>query len=113
MGRAADEVGVAKERVTVLARRLLSTSGNIGAVIAIIFGVLAMALEPGVAAQGWLQLKLALVLVMLAVHLRLYQRIRAIEDEPLSATRREFAILHGVVSLLLLGILAMVLLRPF
>jgi len=47
------------------------------------------------------------------VHLRLYQRIRAIEDAPLSATRREFAIIHGIVSLLLLGILVLVLVKPF
>jgi len=113
MGLVADEVGVAKERVIVLARRLVVVSSNIGAAVAVVFGIFAILAEPGVIEQGWLHVKLTLVLLMLVVHLRLYQRIRAIEDAPLSAARREFAIIHGIVSLLLLGILVLVLVKPF
>src|ERR1700740_1882126 len=87
-----DEVGVAKERIIVLARRLLLVSANTGAAVAIIFGVLAIVADPGVLARGWLHLKLLLVLLLLVVQLRLYQRIRAVEEAPLSATRREFSI---------------------
>jgi len=108
-----DEVGVAKERIIVLARRLMLISANTGAAVAIIFGILAIAAEPGVLALGWLHLKLLLVLLMLAVHVRLYQRIRALEEAPLDATRREFSIMHGLVSLLLLGTLLLVFLKPF
>jgi len=107
------EVGVAKERVIVLAGRLLRVSANIGAAVTIIFGILAIGAEPAVLAQGWLHLKLLLVLLMLAVHFRLYQRIHALEEAPLEATRREFSMLHGVVSLLLVGTLILVFLKPF
>jgi len=97
----------------VLARPLLLVSANTGAAVAILFGILAIVAEPGVLARGWLHLKLLLVLLMLAVHVRLYQRIRALEEAPLDATRREFSIMHGLVSLLLLGTLLLVFLKPF
>jgi hypothetical protein len=44
---------------------------------------------------------------------RLYMRIVALENDPASATRREFSIIHGVVSALLLMILVLVILKPF
>ncbi len=53
------------------------------------------------------------VLVLLGFHLRLYWRIIALENEPGTATRREFSIIHGVVSALLLAILFLVFLQPF
>ena len=96
-----------------LARRLLRVSANTGAVVAIVFGILAIAAEPGVLARGWLHLKLLLVLLMLIVQFRLYQRARALEEAPLDATRREFAIIHGLISLLLLGTLILVFVKPF
>jgi protoporphyrinogen IX oxidase len=107
------EVGAAKERVIVIARRLLRVSANTGAAVTIFFGILAIAAAPGVLAQGWLHLKLLLVVLMLAVHYRLYRRLRALEEAPLEVTRREFSIIHGVVSLLLLGTLVLVFLKPF
>jgi len=113
MGLVSDEVGAAKERIIVLARRLLLVSANTGAAVAIIFGILAMVAEPGIWTRGWLHLKLLLVLLMLVVQLRLYRRIRALEEAPLDATRREFSIIHGLVSLLLLATLMLVFLKPF
>jgi len=113
MALVADEVGVAKERIIVLARRLLAVGANVGAAVAIIFGILAILSEPGVLSEGWLHLKLLFVLFILAVHYRLYQRIRALEEAPLDATRREFSIIHGLVSALLLGTLLLVFLKPF
>jgi putative membrane protein len=107
-----DEVGVAKERIIVLARRLLVVGANIGAGVAIIFGILAILSEPGVLTQGWLHLKLLLVLFMMGIHYRLYQRIRALEEAPLDVTRREFSVIHGLVSALLLGTLVLVFLKP-
>jgi protoporphyrinogen IX oxidase len=107
-----DEVGVAKERIIVLARRLLVVGANIGAGVAIIFGILAILSEPEVLTQGWLHLKLLLVLFMMGIHYRLYQRIRALEEAPLDAARREFSVIHGLVSALLLGTLVLVFLKP-
>jgi protoporphyrinogen IX oxidase len=108
-----EEIGVAKERLVVNARRLFRVSSNIGAGVAIIFGILIILEEPLVLERGWLHVKILLVLALLAVHVRLYMRIVALEDDPACATRREFSIIHGVVSALLLMILVLVILKPF
>jgi uncharacterized membrane protein len=113
MGRAADQVGAAREALIIAARRLLDLSSNIGAVVAIIFGIAAIAIEPAVLARGWLYVKLLFVLGMIGAHAQLYRRIVAAERDPGSATRGEFTTLHGIVSTLLAVILAMVFLKPF
>jgi len=113
MARVADEVGAAREALIVAARRLLGVGATIGAAVTILFGIGAIMTEPIVLTEGWLHAKLLLVLIMLGCHFRLYRRVVALESAPGSATRREFSILHGVVSLLLLLILALVLIRPF
>ena len=108
-----DEVGVAKERFIMVASTLFFGGCNIGGAVAIIFGIFLMVAEPGILRQGWLHVKLGLVFILLLVHLRLHRRIVALSDNPSSVTRVEFRVIHGVVSLLLLAILAMALLKPF
>ncbi len=108
-----DEVGVARERLIVIARRLFHVSSNIGAIVAVVFGVFLVLLDPSVMLHGWMHAKIALVLVLLFFHVKLYRRVIALEDDPGSATRREFSMIHGIVSLLLLLILVLVLVRPF
>jgi len=73
---------VAKERVIVLARRLLLVSANSGAAVTIILGIMVIVAESWVLARGWLHLKLLRVLLMLMIQLRLYQRIRALRRGP-------------------------------
>lgn len=108
-----DEIGVAKERLIVNAGRLLRVSGGISAAVAIVFGIFIILANTTVLRHGWLHVKILLVLAMLAVHIWLYRRIVALENAPASATRREFSITHGIVSVLLLAILALVILQPF
>ncbi len=108
-----DEVGVAKERFIMIASTLFFGGCNIGGVVAIIFGALLMVAQPGLLRQGWLHVKLGLVFILLLVHLRLHRRIVALSDNPSSVTRVEFRVIHGVVSLLLLAILAMAVMKPF
>ncbi len=107
-----DEVGVAKERFIVAARRLY-LGCNIGAAIAIGFGIVLIILEPEVLTQLWMYAKLILVGAMLFFHYRCYRRTIFLEDNPGEATRGEFMMMHGIVSLLLLGILALALMKPF
>ena len=108
-----DEIGAARERIIVAARRLFRLSANIGLIVAVIFGIFLIALEPTVMKMGWMHAKLTLVVVLLVVHVRLARRMAVIESDPGSATRREFSMLHGIVSLLLLLILVLVLVKPF
>jgi protoporphyrinogen IX oxidase len=113
LGLVSDEVGVSKERFLVAANRLMIFSANGGALATIAFGLWLILLDPVVMRQGWLHIKLALVLLIIVMHVRLYRRIRALQSEPSAASRAEFAMVHGILSLLLLGILFLVFLRPF
>jgi protoporphyrinogen IX oxidase len=110
---AAEEVGAGRERLIVIARRLFQVGCNIGALTTVFFGIVLILLDPSVLMLGWLHLKLLLVLVLLYFHYRLYRRILNLETDPSSASTREFKMLHGFVSALLLGILALAVLRPF
>jgi protoporphyrinogen IX oxidase len=108
-----DEVGAARERMIVIARRLFHVSSNIGAIVTVVFGIFMVLLDPPVMLHGWMHAKIALVLLLLFFHVKLYRRVIALENDPGSATRREFSMIHGIVSLILLLILVLVLVKPF
>jgi putative membrane protein len=108
-----NEVGLPKERFIMIASTLFYGGCNIGGAVTLLFGIALMVEDKGVLREGWLHVKLGLVFILLLVHLRLHRRIVALSDNPSSTTRSEFRTIHGVVSLLLLAILAMAILKPF
>jgi protoporphyrinogen IX oxidase len=112
MAQVPDEVGATRERLIVSSNRILRMSGHAGAAIAILFGVLAIAADSKVLLEPWLHAKLGLVAVLLFFHIRLAWRLSLLERERGEATRREFSIVHGIVSLLMLLILIMVFVKP-
>lgn len=113
LGRVPEEVGLPKERLLGTVRRLFEVTVNLGAAITIALGIVLIFMRPEVLRQGWLHAKLLLVAILLFYHVRFYRRIRFLEDNPSASTRREFAVVHGVVSLLLLAILLLAILKPF
>jgi putative membrane protein len=113
MRLATEQAGPARQSVAATARRLMRLSANLGALVAVVFGIAVLLSEPVLLTVGWFHLKLLSVLIMLGCHFRLYRRITAIEHNPQAGTASEFAILHGIVSVALLVILAMLYLRPF
>jgi putative membrane protein len=110
---ATEEVGAARERLIVVSRRLFQIGGNLGALATVFFGIILILLDPTVLMVGWLHAKLVLVLVLLYFHYRLYRRILNLENDPSGASAREFKMIHGIVSALLLAILALAVLKPF
>jgi protoporphyrinogen IX oxidase len=112
MKQVPDEVGAARERLIISSNRIMRMSGHAGAAIAILFGLLAIAAAPYLLTQPWLHAKLALVVILLFFHVRLARRLSQLEREGGEATRREFSMVHGIVSLLLLLILILVLVKP-
>lgn len=108
-----EEVGTARERLVLVARRLFQIGCNLGALATVFFGIVLILLDPGVLTVGWLHVKLLLVLVLLYFHYRLYRRILNLESDPASASAGEFKMIHGLVSALLLAILALALIKPF
>ncbi len=110
---ATEEVGAARERLILISRRLFQIGCNLGALATVFFGIILILLDPAVLMVGWLHAKLVLVLVLLYFHYRLYRRILNLENDPSGASAREFKMIHGIVSALLLAILALAVLKPF
>jgi protoporphyrinogen IX oxidase len=110
---ATEEVGAARERLILVSRRLFQIGCNLGALATVFFGIILILLDPAVLMVGWLHAKLVLVLVLLYFHYRLYRRILNLENDPSGASAREFKMIHGFVSALLLAILALAVLKPF
>jgi len=113
LARVPEEVGLPKERVLGAARGLFEATINVGAAITVVLGLVLIVMDPAVLRQGWLQAKLLLVAILLFYHVRFYRRIKFLEDNPSQSTRREFRVIHGMVSALLIAILVLTVIKPF
>ncbi|HYR80108.1 MAG TPA: CopD family protein [Candidatus Dormibacteraeota bacterium] len=113
LARVPDEVGLPKERFLGAARGLFEVGTNIGAAVTIGLGIILIVMEPAVLRQGWLHAKLLLVAVLLFYHVRFYRRIIFLENHPSQSSRREYRVIHGMVSLLLIAILVLAVIKPF
>jgi putative membrane protein len=113
LARVPDEVGLPKERFLGAARGLFESTINLGAAMSIILGIVLIMLDPAVLRQGWIEAKLLLVAILLFYHVRFYRRIKFLEDNPSESSRREFRVIHGMVSALLIAILVLTVLKPF
>jgi len=113
LARVPEEVGLPKERFLGAARSLFESTINLGAAISIILGLLLIMLDPSVLRHGWIEAKLLLVAILLFYHVRFYRRIKFLENNPSHSSRREFRVIHGMVSALLIAILVLTVLKPF
>ena len=113
LARVPEEVGLPKERFLGVARGLFQTTTNVGAAVTIVLGLLLILTNPPVLRQGWFHFKLLLVAILLFYHVRFYRRIMFLEDNPSQSTRREYSVIHGLVSLLLIAILMLAVMKPF
>jgi len=113
LARVPEEVGLPKERVLGAARELFEVGTNVGAAVTIVLGIILIMMNPPVLKEGWLHGKLLLVAVLLFYHVRFYRRIMFLENNPSQSSRREFRVIHGMVSLLLIAILVLAIVKPF
>jgi putative membrane protein len=113
LSRVPEEVGLPKERFLGVARGLFESATNLGAAITIILGLLLIIMNPVVLRQGWLHAKLLLVAILLFYHVRFYRRIIFLENHPSQSSRKEFRVVHGMVSALLIAILVLAVIKPF
>ena len=99
-------------RFKVMERKLFMIM-TIGAVVAIGFGVSMLALAPDYLLMRWLQVKLALVLVLVGYHgacLALLQQFAADRN---SHSERWFRLFNEIPALLLIAIVILVVVKPF
>jgi putative membrane protein len=113
LSRVPEEVGLPKERFLGAARELFESATNLGAAITIVLGLILIIMNPVVLHQGWLHAKLLLVAILLFYHVRFYRRITFLENNPSKSTRKEFRVIHGMVSALLIAILVLAVMKPF
>jgi len=113
LARVPDEVGLPKERFLGTARGLFEQGTNLGAAITIILGLFLIMTDMAVLRRGWFLAKLLMVSVLLFYHVRFYRRIMFLENNPSHSSQREFRVIHGLVSALLIAILVLAVMKPF
>ena len=96
-----------------LEMKLLKGLAHPGAAIMLITGTVLLTQDPFALRAHWLHFKLMLVVVMIALDLRVYFRAKAFNAGTIELRRGECMALHGVIALTLMGILMLVLLKPF
>lgn len=107
---------VVRDRLKIMQRRLLGIT-HVGGVLAIVFGLLTLGafahVNPGYLKQGWLHAKLALVVLLIGYHLLLMRLVAQFARDDLRHSSRWLRIVNEVPALLLIGIVLLVVLRPF
>lgn len=97
----------------VIMERKLLIMTHIGAVLTLLFGLLLLAQIPAVLQQGWMQIKLALVLILLGYHhacMLLTKRFARGENK---RSHRWYRWFNEFPVLLLIAVVALVVLKPY
>lgn len=109
----AETHAVVMERFGVMERRLWRAITVPAAWLAVLSGLGMIALQPCVLLpQSWLTLKLLLVLGLLVSHLAAGRYRRAFQAPPFPLTERAFRFLNEVPTLLMVGIVTLVIVKP-
>jgi putative membrane protein len=106
---ATDSPGV--ERFILMERRLFALM-SMGAVLAVAFGVAMIAASPEYLRASWLQLKLLLVVLLIAYHLWCYRLLRAFALRRPTHSARWFRWFNEAPSLLLVAIVILAIVKP-
>ena len=96
-----------------LESKLLNGLAHPGAAITIIAGIAVVVIEPAYIHQAWLHAKLSLVAILIGLDFLVYWRTKGFHSGKVDLKRKECMMLHGAVSLVFLGILILVMIKPF
>ncbi len=104
---------VVRERFMLMERRLLNGIGTPAMVVSVLTGLTMIYQNTEFLKQGWLHVKLTLVVGMLASHgFAMFARKRLITT-PTAWSHRFFRVMNEVPTVLMFGIVAMVILKPW
>jgi len=93
--------------------RLLRGFAHPGAAIAILAGITVVWIQPSYIHQTWLHAKLFLVAILMGLDFVVYWRAKEFHSGQIELKRSECMMLHGAISLVFLGILILVMIKPF
>ena len=105
-----DEPGNA--RFKIMERKLFMIM-TIGALLAAGFGIAMLALAPDYLLMRWLHVKLALVLVLVGYHGACFALLQLFAANRNARTERWYRVFNEVPALLLIGIVILVVVKPF
>jgi protoporphyrinogen IX oxidase len=103
---------IVRERLTAMERGLLGIT-HIGGTLAVAFGIALLVLIPGYLHQAWLHAKLTLVLLLIAYHACLVKFARDLRAGSFRRSSRWLRWFNEVPALLLIGIVVLVVVKPF
>jgi putative membrane protein len=107
---ASDPPGI--ERFRIMERRLFAIM-TVGGVATLVFGAALLVVFPPYLSMGWLHVKLALVALLIAYHGYCYKLMRDFAQNRNARTARWYRLFNELPSLLLIGIVALAVVKPF
>ena len=106
-----DEVSV--ERFKVMERKLYRGIANPSMMASVLLGLAMIWLVPEYLQMGWMHAKIALVLALLVYHMLCKRHLRALAEDRNRHTHVYFRWFNEVPVLMLVGIVILVVLKPF
>ncbi|WP_395458882.1 protoporphyrinogen oxidase HemJ [Azospirillum melinis] len=103
----------ASETFKVMERRLLRAIMNPAMIAAYVFGIAMIVLTPEWMKQGWLHAKLLFVLLLTASHMMMARWRRDFAEDRNTRPPRFYRIANEVPTLLMIGIVIFVIVKPF
>lgn len=101
------------ERFKVMERRLLRAIMNPAMIAAYVFGIAMIVLTPEWMKQGWLHAKLLFVLLLTVSHMMMAKWRREFAEDRNMRPQRFYRIANEVPTLLMIGIVIFVIVKPF
>ena len=105
-----DDLGNA--RFKIMERKLFMIM-TIGALVAIGFGGAMLAMAPDYLLMRWLQVKLALVMFLIGYHGACFALLQQFANDRNSHSERWYRVFNEIPALLLIGIVILVVVKPF
>jgi len=103
---------ISVERFRIMERRLFILM-TVGAVLTVVFGVAMVVLAPAYLKMAWLHAKLTLVGLLIVYHLFCYKFVRDFAHDRKTHSARWFRLFNEVPSVLLVGIVILVVVKPW
>jgi len=104
---------IQSETFKIMERRLMKAIINPAMVATFVFGIWLVVLNPGWLSQGWLHGKLLLVLGLAAMHGMMSRWRKDFEADRNTKSERFFRIANEAPTLLMIGIVILVVVKPF
>ena len=106
-----DEISI--ERFKVMQRKLYRGIANPSMIATIIFGLWLVTLVPAYLNEIWFQLKAGLVLLLIGYHHMCLSHMKRLAEDRNDKTHVYFRVLNEVPVLILVGIVILVVVKPF